>query len=154
MVKFLLERGADLTARISDGSTALPLAERKKSGMQSAPNAGWNLAKNANLDAGNDLLNQATGHPPKLPTAATTVTDESAAAYAHFERWGLSFDYPPEWEESPANEVAQMKDHLAGELRPAGRVNYVKGTSVANPPARRRRCGTQQWRPKPDMENH
>jgi len=41
--------------------------------------------------------------------------------YTHFSKWGLSFDYPKEWQEHPADEVAMMKESLGRELRPYGR---------------------------------
>jgi hypothetical protein len=68
----------------------------------------------------NQTIYEATGQTPQPPTLATTATGESTAAYARFDNWGLSFDYPREWEESPASEVAQMKDYLAGQLSTAG----------------------------------
>jgi hypothetical protein len=52
--------------------------------------------------------------------AATTATGESTPVYAHFANWGLSFDYPREWEESSANDLAQIKDYLAEQFRTEG----------------------------------
>ena len=40
--------------------------------------------------------------------------------YARFSKWGLSFEYPAEWHEHPADRVAMMKDYLAKELRRDG----------------------------------
>jgi hypothetical protein len=69
----------------------------------------------------NQTIAKSTGQDPEPPTADKTVTVESDAIYAHFNRWGLSFDYPPEWKDHPADEVAMMKDYLAKELRTGGR---------------------------------
>jgi len=33
--------------------------------------------------------------------------------YAHFSKWGLSFDYPKEWQEHPANQVTMMKEYIS-----------------------------------------
>ena len=41
--------------------------------------------------------------------------------YNHFSKWDLSFDYPKEWQEHPADRVAMMKEYLERELRPYGR---------------------------------
>ena len=78
----------------------------------------------------NQTIAQASGRTPKPSTAATTaaggstaattVTSEATAAYTHFDRWGLSFDYPREWEESPASEEAQMKSAVAAQLGTSG----------------------------------
>ena len=41
--------------------------------------------------------------------------------YTYFSNWGLSLDYPKEWQEHPADRVAMMKKYLARELRSSGR---------------------------------
>jgi hypothetical protein len=52
--------------------------------------------------------------------AATSAIGESTPVYAHFANWGLSFDYPREWEEASANELVQLKDYLATQIRTEG----------------------------------
>lgn len=70
--------------------------------------------------------------PVESASATATVPVESASATAHFDLWGLSFDYPAEWVESPASEVTQMKDYLAGELHTIGR-DLLEFTIIVGP---------------------
>jgi len=46
---------------------------------------------------------------------------DSQQQYAQFAKWGLSFDYPKEWREHPADRVGAMKDYMARELDQYGR---------------------------------
>lgn len=60
-----------------------------------------------------------------LANAQTTGEQQQAnpgEKYASFSKWGLSFEYPAEWHEHPTDRVAMMKNYLARELRPYGRV--------------------------------
>ena len=40
----------------------------------------------------------------------------SSSNYMYFNKWGISFEYPTQWKEHPANRVAMMKDYIAAEL--------------------------------------
>lgn len=57
----------------------------------------------------------------KQDDTAHAQKKSGAINYTHFSKWGLSFEYPQEWKEYPADRVAMMKDALGSQLRPYGR---------------------------------
>jgi len=65
-----------------------------------------------------DIVKVEVKNGPNGPKSKGKPVDTT---YAHFSKWSLSFDYPKEWQEHPAERVAMMKDYLAKELRPYGR---------------------------------
>ena len=67
------------------------------------------------------------GHPQDEPSQ--TGRPQS---YTRFSKWGLSFDYPNEWREYPAGQVAAMKDSAGTELRSYDR--SLKGLAVFTDP--------------------
>lgn len=45
----------------------------------------------------------------------------SSSKHTQFTRWGISFEYPRNWKEHPADRVALMKNYIAAELKPYDR---------------------------------
>ena len=41
----------------------------------------------------------------------------SSPTYIRFSKWAISFEYPAQWKEYPADRVAMMKDYIAAELQ-------------------------------------
>lgn len=114
MTKYLLERGADQKACNVDDKNPLQLAKDKRSGMESAPNAGWSMARNGDL---REVIRILTNPPPLInpnPSHGHTTGSE----YIRFSRWNISFDYPREWKEHSSDREAMMKAYLANEVRP------------------------------------
>lgn len=46
---------------------------------------------------------------------------ERTGKFVRFAKWGISFEYPTDWSQYPADRVRMMENHLAAELRPYDR---------------------------------
>jgi WD40 repeat protein len=68
----------------------------------------------------NNLANDMGPRFSPSETADPTVSVDPTAKYTQFNRWGLSCDYPSDWVEYSADEVADVKSYLAEQLHTAG----------------------------------